>query len=109
MSPDSELRVAKPVGIPVSFQRFPIGPEWTRDRAAGEIAVRVGTLLTPCGFCGRKQTNAARNELSPIEASASTIHFQTTPFSERFSLLRPLQTTHPRIRTATRLVGSRIS
>jgi hypothetical protein len=79
MSPDSELGVAKPVGIPVSFQRFPIGPEWTRNRAAGEIAVRICALLTQSALGGRKQTDAARNELPPIEPAVSTIHLQKSP------------------------------
>ena len=34
MSPDPELGVAKPIGVPVSLQGFPIGPERPRDRAA---------------------------------------------------------------------------
>src|ERR1035438_6784551 len=85
MSPDSELGVAKPVGEPVRLQRFPIGAKRTRDRAAGKIAVRVCTLLAQCGFCGRKQADAARNKRSPVETAGFTIHFQVTPFSGRSS------------------------
>src|ERR1035441_8629757 len=84
MGPNSELRIAKPVGEPVRLQRFPIGPKRTCDRAAGKIAVRVYPLLTQCGSCGRKQTEAARNELSPVETAGFTIHFQHPPFSKRF-------------------------
>src|ERR1017187_8018375 len=89
MSPDSELRVAKPVGEPVRRQRFPIGPKRTCDRAAAKIAVRVCTLLAQCGFCGHKQTEAARNKLSPVETAGFTIHFPVTLSPNVFPLLRP--------------------
>ena len=79
VSPDSELRIAEPVGVLVSLQRFPIGPERARDRAAGKIAVGVCALLTPCGPCGREQAGAARDELSPVETGGVAIHFQITP------------------------------
>src|ERR1039457_5327839 len=89
MSPDSELRVAKPVGESVRLQRFPVGPKRSCDRAAGKIAVRVCTLLAQRGFCGRKQTDAARNKLFPVETALFTIHFQVTLSPNFFPLLRP--------------------
>ena len=45
MGPDSEFRISKPVGDPVSFQRFPVGPKRTCDRGAGKIAITVCGLL----------------------------------------------------------------
>src|SRR5437879_6329285 len=85
MSPHSELCVAKPVRTPVSFEGFPIGPKRTCDRAAGKTAVTVRALLAQCCVGGRQQTSAARNELPSVEASASIVHLQTTPFCDQFS------------------------
>src|ERR1017187_1906628 len=45
MRPDSEFRVAKPVGATVRFQRFPIGTKRTHDGTAGENA--VGPVVGP--------------------------------------------------------------
>src|SRR5271157_191743 len=70
MGPDSELHISKPVGNPIRFQRFPVGPKRTCDRIADKIAITVGGLPRQCGFGSRKQTYAACNKISPVNPSA---------------------------------------
>src|SRR5208283_328713 len=81
MSPDSELRIAKPVGNSISFQRFPIGPKRTCDWVASKIAITVCALPGQCGVGCREQTCAARNKVSPVKPAArSTIHLPVTSY-----------------------------
>src|ERR1039458_9458054 len=90
-----EFRVAEPVGIPVSFQRFPIGTKRTRNRSASETTVRVCTLrrralLSQRGVGGCEQTGAARDEPPPAKPSGSVVHFEAS-FSSKIYLRATFQ------------------
>src|SRR5208283_453615 len=81
MGPDSELRISKPVGNSISFQRFPVGPKRTCDWVASKIAITVCGLPRQCGVGSRKQTCAACNKVSPVKPAArSTIHLLITSY-----------------------------
>src|SRR5271157_5781265 len=75
MGPDTELRISKPVGSAISFQRFPVGPKRTCDRVASKIAITVCGLPRQCGVASRKQTYAACKKVSSVKPAARfTIH-----------------------------------
>src|SRR5271165_237802 len=81
MGPDSELRISKPVGNSISFQRFPVGPKRTCDRVASKIAITACGLPRQCGVGSRKQTYAACKKVSPVKpAVRSIIHLLVTSY-----------------------------